>query len=608
MAVTVNPATGASGSFGWGADGDAEIDSVNGTPVTVPSWTITLTGQGTIDISAADGGGDAGDVFTLYIDGAVVPWTTSGYPGGFFSAQLNDHLLSAGEHTITLVVSGPNPEGSNTSFSISPVTYLDEDPVANQDLFTAPEDGTSDHDVLDNATDADGDALTVTSATLTGGSGSVSVVANQVRYDPGTNYNYLADGESETVTFDYAVSDGNGGTATSSATITVEGVNDDPDAVDDDGGTVSEDGTTTIDVLANDSDPDTSDELTISGVNFVTGSYGTAQVVEGQLHYDPGEEYQYLQAGETATVEIRYTVSDGNGGTDQAIATVTVEGSNDGPTAVDDSADAVEDQSVSGDVVANDTDPEDDTLTVTTVSFGDTTVGAGTSLQGTYGTLTLNSDGTYTYAADADYLDTLTDATGLTETFEYVITDGSITSTATLTVNVSLADDARTTYGNAGRANVIYGDQNGLIGAEDTIYGGEKVDRLYGLDGADVLDGGRAPDELYGGNGIDRLLGGDGNDKLDGGAGNDVLVGGANDDRLTGGEGEDIFVFGWTQKDTVTDFTQGEDKIQLDGVTIQSQTFGDYDRDGVTDLRLVTDGGMITLLGVSNPLTPDDFF
>ena len=58
---------------------------------------------------------------------------------------------------------------------------------------------------------------------------------------------------------------------------------------------------------------------------------------------------------------------------------------------------------------------------------------------------------------------------------------------------------------------------------------------------------------------------------------------------------------------TVTDFTRGEDSIQLNGVSVQSQVVGDYDRDGVMDLRVTTTGGIITLLGVSSALTQDDF-
>lgn len=59
------------------------------------------------------------------------------------------------------------------------------------------------------------------------------------------------------------------------------------------------------------------------------------------------------------------------------------------------------------------------------------------------------------------------------------------------------------------------------------------------------------------------------NDTLSGGTGNDTLVGGLGNDTLTGGAGNDIFVFdtalnATTNKDSVTDFVVGQDKIQLD--------------------------------------------
>ncbi|WP_373860962.1 calcium-binding protein, partial [Azotobacter vinelandii] len=89
---------------------------------------------------------------------------------------------------------------------------------------------------------------------------------------------------------------------------------------------------------------------------------------------------------------------------------------------------------------------------------------------------------------------------------------------------------------------------------------------LEGSDGNDTLDGGSAAEEL---------LGGAGNDSLDGGAGNDILDGGAGRDTLTGGSGADVFRYddaldsfrnygtGVTGTDTITDFTPGEDLIDL---------------------------------------------
>ncbi|MBD3881956.1 hypothetical protein IFO70_09330 [Phormidium tenue FACHB-886] len=162
------------------------------------------------------------------------------------------------------------------------------------------------------------------------------------------------------------------------------------------------------------------------------------------------------------------------------------------------------------------------------------------------------------------------------------------------------------------------------------VWGTDAADRLYGLGGSDRLLGLAGDDQLYGdafpppdvpvppqvlifisphndylngGGGNDSLDGGIDNDRLIGGAGDDVLVGGVggvyqefsgsvNDpvpkrkgevDRLTGGEGRDTFVLGDVKQvyyasnqlrgsdgddyAIITDFTDGDDTIQLKGGT-----------------------------------------
>ncbi|MDL2209404.1 type I secretion C-terminal target domain-containing protein [Desulfovibrio sp. OttesenSCG-928-O18] len=78
--------------------------------------------------------------------------------------------------------------------------------------------------------------------------------------------------------------------------------------------------------------------------------------------------------------------------------------------------------------------------------------------------------------------------------------------------------------------------------------------------------------EAEGGN--DTLIGGKGDDILFGGAGNDTLIGGKGDDILFGGAGNDTFKWNAddlpgvneTYKDIITDYTRGEDIIDLSGI------------------------------------------
>jgi len=166
-------------------------------------------------------------------------------------------------------------------------------------------------------------------------------------------------------------------------------------------------------------------------------------------------------------------------------------------------------------------------------------------------------------------------------------------------------------------------DTYSLLGGNDYAAGGAGDDQMFGGAGDDVLSGdagndwlagGLGADVLTGGDGDDFLMGGggdkgdvdantwhnDGNDVLDGGAGNDRLWGMGGNDALTGGVGNDIFYFGPGEgSDAITDFTVGQDKIDL-GTLFQVNNVGsvlDTNANGVIesgDLGVTVDANNIT--------------
>ena len=119
------------------------------------------------------------------------------------------------------------------------------------------------------------------------------------------------------------------------------------------------------------------------------------------MSFDPGSDFDGLAPGATQQVEITYTISDGQGGTDTATVTVTVTGTNDGPVATDDTAATTENASVTIDVLGNDSDVDGGTLSVTDASV----VGAGN------GTVTVNPDGTVSFDPGSDFDDLVPGAT-----------------------------------------------------------------------------------------------------------------------------------------------------------------------------------------------------
>jgi Ca2+-binding RTX toxin-like protein len=119
-------------------------------------------------------------------------------------------------------------------------------------------------------------------------------------------------------------------------------------------------------------------------------------------------------------------------------------------------------------------------------------------------------------------------------------------------------------------------------GGDDTLYGGDETDHLFG-DAPQLRSRYAGNDKLYGGSGNDALYGDGWQAPLDPtsgqyailGGGNDVLDGGTGDDNIFGGKGNDTFVFKQgSDRDIIRDFNAFElDQDRID-VSAYFSNFG----------------------------------
>ena len=229
------------------------------------------------------------------------------------------------------------------------------------------------------------------------------------------------------------------GAITSNCTViaSASSANSDPTAVDD-AASITEDVSSSVggNVLSNDSD---SDGGTLAATPATpTLTYGSlALASDGSYTYTlDNSALNSLNTGQSDTDTYVYTVSDGQGGSATATLTITVNGADEAnvaPTASDDATSITEDVAtqVSGNVITNDSDSDGGTLTVTPAT---------PSL--TYGSLSLASDGAYTYTLTDSALDSLDNGQQATDTYVYTLSDGQGGSdTATLTITINGADE-----------------------------------------------------------------------------------------------------------------------------------------------------------------------
>ncbi|WP_417495344.1 hypothetical protein [Maricaulis sp.] len=136
----------------------------------------------------------------------------------------------------------------------------------------------------------------------------------------------------------------------------------------------------------------------------------------------------------------------------------------------------------------------------------------------------------------------------------------------------------------------------------DAVIGSDFDDVLQGRNGVDVnLDGGAGNDFIDGLNGNNVLVGGAGDDSIYGRAGTDTLDGGTGTDTLSGGADADTFVFAdGYGADTILDFEDGTDTIDLTGVSGVSSAVDVFNRASLNGADTVIDlggGDTLTIAG-----------
>ena len=333
----------------------------------------------------------------------------------------------------------------------------------------------------------------------------------------------LSPGQTLQESFNYSVRDIGGLVDTAVLTITIEGANDTPTASNDTGTALEAGGTrngtpganASGNVLSNDGDVDNNDtplsaKGTVTAIRsgakegsgtpgspdgnggfLLVGTYGSLSIsANGAYTYtlnNANPEVDGMDAGDQLIETFNYTVRDTGGLTDTAVLTITITGRNDAPVASDDSATATEAGGVgnstggadaTGDVLNNDTDVDrSDTPaingTITAIRLGGVE-GAGSAgtigsaLQGRYGALTIQSDGSYRYVIDNanPTVEALNPGDRLSESFNYTVSDtGGLTDLAVLTITILGSNDAPVANDDIGIAKEAGGINNSSGGA-----------------------------------------------------------------------------------------------------------------------------------------------
>ncbi len=425
-------------------------DDINQTPQDVPVDGNVLTNDKGKDLKVTKiNGEDVPETGSKTI--AVTGGSLTIYPNGKYTFT-PDEGWTGKVPTITYTVENAVGETDTATLDIKVLPVFDAEnnnpPIAQNDEQTIEQGQTATVPVLGNDSDPDGDNLTVTKVTAKDENGNPIDLTptDQDVYveDPNNPGTYikagtakLVDGKIEftpepdftgDVPFDYTISDGNGGTDTATATVTVL-PNDLENNVyaNDDVNTGKKGEELTGGILDNDNIEGTKGTLTVNGTPVNADDTEIIIPGKGTLKINPDGTYTWTPEPDfVGTVDIPYTVCNTDGKCDRATLHLTTL---DEPIkAKDDVTQTPQDVPVNGNVLTNDKG-SDLTVSSAVVDGIAITIGSPTTIPGK-GTITLNADGTYTFVPDSG-------VTGKVPTITYTVKDKyGKEDTATLDITV----------------------------------------------------------------------------------------------------------------------------------------------------------------------------
>jgi VCBS repeat-containing protein len=502
----------------------------------------------------------------------------------FTGVRADYTIVDNGDGTVTVTDTraGVN-DGSDTIVNIESVQFADGTftltvllntaPVAIDDALAATEDTPATYtaaEIVGNDTDANLDALAISAVSGAVGGTVVLNGDGSVTFTPAAEF-------SGTAGFDYVVSDGNGGSDTGHATVTVAAVNDAAVIT----GTATGDVTETGGVASASGDLDSTDAdgsadawQAVAAGTASTGGYGSYQLsATGAWVYTLDNDNAAVQAlGAGATLNDTFTALTADG--TAQVVTVTIHGEDDAAVAADDAVSTDEATAiVGGNLFADngsgaDTDVDGPPPTIAQVNGQAGNVGSQIVLA-SGALLTVNADGTFDYDPNGAFDSTPTVGSGASNTpaqdqFTYTLADGA---SATVTITIAGLDSDDDLYGAPGPSTLSGGlgnDRYFVTDASDVVTeaagqgndrifasvsyalaAGSHVERLTTSNNASVaainLTGNELANAIYGNAGANVLNGHDGNDALAGLEGNDTLIGGLGSDAMNGGSGDDWY-------------------------------------------------------------------